>query len=785
MAVLRDCMENSGRFLNARRIGPCLSAAVLAWGFALPAGAQNLPPIPASLQNNENTITLRADRQVKEEKIFRLIGHVVVTLRDWKLTADAASYDETTGEIVAKGNVVFTDPQAHLEGDEAHYNIQTTKGWFSNAHGYVHPPVRPRPRMLSTENPFYVRGRRVERLDAGTYIIDHGRVTNCQCEDDGWTISARKAKLIVGDKVVSHDALFRFFRVPIFYSPYLANSAGEHKRKAGILLPQIGNSGQKGFIVGDGVFLPISRSSDLSLGIIDYSHRGIGGRGRFRIIPTATSNLTVNFFGVNDRGLASQPQLKAPGTSFQAHGGAQNLGWGFRGVVNIDYISSLAFRQTFSDSFSEAVVSEARQMGFASKDFGAYSLNFYASRYQNFLSAARKVGNSIIIDHAPSVSFSGMDRQLGRTPFFFAFDASADGLERTQPGVAAPFTERTDFHPAITVRSKPFWGFHLTPSAGLRATHYGYSLTANNDPFTRLLGEFSLDLRPPSFARVFNKTLRGYRIKHVIEPDIQYHLVRARDAESLMDIVRYDQLDILTETNEIEYSLTNSFFARKASASGSDETPQAQELVSWRISQKYYFDPTFGGVLQPGKQVVFDPTISLTGFAFAEGRRLSPIVSVLKIAPSTHYNTEVRADIDPSGGGVLNAGITSGLRRGLAGLAVTDFYVSRTAALLQPRPASTPASRVTSFNLLRVMASYGAVNRKGLSGAGGVDYNLAQGIALQTIGQVSYNFGCFAVDFEYNRLSLGAIRRENQFRVALSLANVGTFGNLKPHERLF
>jgi len=53
------------------------------------------------------------------------------------------------------------------------------------------------------------------------------------------------------------------------------------------------------------------------------------------------------------------------------------------------------------------------------------------------------------------------------------------------------------------------------------------------------------------------------------------------------------------------------------------------------------------------------------------------------------------------------------------------------------------------------------------------------------VNQVSYNFGCFALDFEYRRFALGDLRRENQFRVALSLANVGTFGNLKPRERLY
>src|SRR5439155_21252017 len=159
---------------------------------------------------------------------------------------------------------------------------------------------------------------------------------------------------------------------------------------------------------------------------------------------------------------------------------------------------------------------------------------------------------------------------------------------------------------------------------------------------------------------------------------------------------------------------------------------------SLRLSQKYYFDPTFGGALQPGK-AVWEPAVSLTGFAFADGRRLSPIVSVLKIAPSSNYDTELRADLNPSGGGVLNGGITSHFRRGPLGLAVTDFFINHTATLLVSLPPSTSLSQLRSFNLLRTVATYGDTNHKGFSGAFGIDYNFAQGIAHQIVSQATYN----------------------------------------------
>jgi len=51
--------------------------------------------------------------------------------------------------------------------------------------------------------------------------------------------------------------------------------------------------------------------------------------------------------------------------------------------------------------------------------------------------------------------------------------------------------------------------------------------------------------------------------------------------------------------------------------------------------------------------------------------------------------------------------------------------------------------------------------------------------------QASYNNDCCGISFEYRRFALGPTRNENQFRMAFSLANVGTFGTLKKQERLF
>jgi LPS-assembly protein len=808
-------------------------ALLVALGLTFIASAQQQPSVPLDLRNSDRTLSIHADSQERGKDVSRLRGHVQMTYRGMKLTADEVTYNEASGEIVARGHVLFIDPRSHIVADEVHYNIRTEAGWFSKALGYAHTRPRARPntpasenpyyiqtdrsKVLYTENPLYFRGEEIERVDEDTYTVRHGRFTTCDCENKGWSFSASEARVELDDKAIARGSVIRFLGVPIFYLPFMATSIARRPRHTGFLLPQFSNSSIKGTIVGAGLFWAISPSMDLLLGLEDYSLRGLAPRAQFRANPSQATKLTADFFEVNDKD--KQRQNRAPGESLKVVGDTLDLPYSFRGVADVDYVSSLAFRETYSPTFTEAVNSEAHQIGFVSKDFQAYSVNVYASRYQDFLSAQPLYQcqgsqcqyvpeSSIIIRQTPEFSFLGMDKRAGESPFYFSFQSSAGEVGRAEPGLdLRSLSERLDVHPEVTLRLPQFWGFHLTPSAGIDAARYGVSLEPNHEPLDRVLGDFSLDLRPPPLERVFSKPLWRRRFKHVIEPDIVYRLVKARNPEELADVVRYDDLDILCQTNEVDYSVTNIILARKDVPAGSTDKPQAQELLSWRISQKYYFDPTFGGVLGPNNPIVWEPTLSLTGFHFIPRRRLSPVVSDLKVAPFSFYDTELKLDLSPNGQGILDAGITSRIKHGAYGLAFTDFYINKntyiglssgpsasTASaptsfaadlLLPPRPPTTSSTVTTSYHLLNALATFGDFDRKGLSGALGVDYNLVQKIAAGGIAQISYNFGCFGLNVEYQRFSITTLRVENIYRIAISLANVGTFGNFKPRDRLY
>jgi len=50
--------------------------------------------------------------------------------------------------------------------------------------------------------------------------------------------------------------------------------------------------------------------------------------------------------------------------------------------------------------------------------------------------------------------------------------------------------------------------------------------------------------------------------------------------------------------------------------------------------------------------------------------------------------------------------------------------------------------------------------------------------------QVNYNGGCCGLALEYRRLELGTVRTK-PVRVALVIANIGTFGNLRRQEKIY
>ena len=70
-----------------------------------------------------------------------------------------------------------------------------------------------------------------------------------------------------------------------------------------------------------------------------------------------------------------------------------------------------------------------------------------------------------------------------------------------------------------------------------------------------------MDIRPPTIERVWGDGDSGTKWKHVIEPDLQYSFVNG--VNNFNNIVRFDEDETLTDTNQIEYGITQRLYRRE------------------------------------------------------------------------------------------------------------------------------------------------------------------------------------------------------------------------------
>jgi LPS-assembly protein len=299
----------------------------------------------------------------------------------------------------------------------------------------------------------------------------------------------------------------------------------------------------------------------------------------------------------------------------------------------------------------------------------------------------------------------------------------------------------------------------------------------------------------------------------VIEPRAVYTYVTG--VSNFANILRFDQRDILSNTDELEYGVVQRLYARRTSSKPDcgqpgmpalflggavphspvswerQQTPvdapcedgtQVREVVTWELAQKYFLNPTFGNALSPGRSNVLTSTIDLTGIAFlSSARHLSPLISRLRIQTSAKTDVEWDMDYDFTLGHMTASTVLVNYRLG-------PFTLGGGDAFLQVPPESANSSAPPSpqaFNQFRLLLGYGHTGKQGFSAATNLGFDADLGFVQYAAVQTTYNWDCCGFNVEFRRFALGSVRNENQYRFTFALANLGSLGNLRRAERLF
>jgi len=716
-------------------------------------------------------------------------GAVDIHYGNQRLRADHVEYNDQTNEAVARGHVIFDYENQHLEADEADYNVSTGRGTFINVRGTVKIERKPNPTVLITDNPLYFEAKNVEKYNNDLYILTSAWITVCDPEHPNWQFFAQHARVKVDKTLALVNANFRLLRVPLVWLPYATAPAGPKVRESGFLIPIIGNSSSKGFVLGDAFYWAPTPWLDTTLGAELLSRRGSAERGHFRAKPWENTSINYSYFGVIDRGVPTviNPGLPTQTTELVSQGGHEQqllvvskLKNNWRFVADWNELSSLTFRLAFADTFGDAINSEVRSSVFLTHNFNGFSFNVAALNDKSFLTV-NPVQTSVSLRNAPEVRMSSVDQSPWQNvPIYFSFDSFAGAAHRSDGVIDTPAAvPRLEFAPTVTapVHFGPW--LDVTATATFRTSYYGDSLVPGSILTTPVLtslgvtrndGEFGLDFRLPTIQRYFQRSGSNKKFKHTIEPSFAYHYVTG--INNFSQLIRFDTDSTLTNTNELQYGVTQRLFRKE----GDD---QPQELMSWTLVQKHFFDPTFGGALVTGARNVFQTLADISPFAFADApRNWSPLISDFKLTPGGPLDFEQILEYDTqrgSGGQLITIGTLAKIKpyRDFF-FTIADFRLDADPLVLQPKT-----------NQIRTLVGYGSETRKGFNITTGISYDITNNALQNQLVQLSYNGNCCGLAVEYRRLALGQVRTDNQFRVAFIIANIGTFGNLRHQERIF
>lgn len=729
-----------------------------------PAPPGTRPPAPDAIETlPPGEIRVKAESQEQLDKgHWAWRGGVDLRVGDARLLADKADVyqdalpnGKVKQRLVAEGNVVFIRGEERLAGDRVEMD-DTGHGFFDHAIGYVAPGV-------------FVEGRRVERVDEDTYRVQGGKFTACAQPNPRWTIQASSARIEVDDKIIAKNALFKVKGVPAFYLPILYYPIRHDGRASGFLFPHFGHSRVKGYEVGTGFFWAMGRSVDQTIYGDWYSSLGFGVGHEFRYASASPSRGTFRTYLFNLR--AESPVYDADTgelVSGRESSRDYDIDWNalqmfpgkVRASVAVRKYSDLLFAQRFNDSFNMASTRTERFSGSVEKDLKLAVLTAYGDRTATYFGTDYKR----ILGRLPGLSLRRFPRPIGWGKVVFGLEAGADHL---QLGTTDSLDDwkRWDFAPTV---SRPLSLSYLTvnPSVGYRYTKWGSRIGTDEegnstyvpDPIDRSYFESSIDLRGPTFARVFETAGLGYtdRIKHTIGPEVTWtYRTRVEDANS---IPKFDGADYLYGTNEIRYALVQRFYAKRRGPNGK---AQPWEFFQWRLMQTYYVQINEG-------QNNFDPNYSSS--AYGPGftpEHLSPIQSRMRIKPTRDVSIDFQSEYDVNFKQFRrqSAFLTLGFPR----LQLQSSW-SRSV-----RTSVDPAERTVGAHTIRG-SLFSEVIAKRLFLEGSADYDLVRDTLYQMRAKVKYSVQCCGVAVEHIRYSWNG-RDDVAWRFNLELANVGAMGN--------
>jgi LPS-assembly protein len=741
------------------------------------------------------------------KRILTHSGNVDVRYGIYRLQADKIVIYEETGKIEADGSVIFDQGNdQRITGAVAVWNYKTKLGYFIDSTGFTN--------QTNDGTVLYFTAERVERISPDEIVIKKGKFTACEEAVPKWSFTADEARVKTNDKVRLKRPAFRIKDVPVMAFPFISIPIKPQDRSSGFLTPTFGYSAAKGVRLSGAYYQTLGRSADATVRFDIFSARGVGYGMDIRTRANSRSFLNAGFYAVKDRILGHSTDADHPdqgGTMVYAEG-VHYFPNGFTAAVDVRLTSNLAFRQVFLDGVQQIISPIEVSQAFVNKSWGNYTLNVLARAQVISIPNVR-----IRTKNLPSVSFEKRPSQVSFLPgVYFSYRTTLEGVSREDevddaklyfsmsggdPIVTPALGQRLDAYPQVMVPLHTKY-FNFTINGGARVTYYSNSLNKVRQvvgrDLVRKYGEFEFDVRPVALAKNYYGKNDAFRFRHVIEPYVTYRYINGVD--EFNRTVRYDELDTIADTNEIEYGLINRFYTRryaeavttdaqaklKEDAAGEKKplSVQPYEIFNVTLRGKYFLDETFGGALTPGQRNQLAPMTALSFYTFGGvPRKWSPLNIDATYRPQKTIFFNSRMDVGVNRDGLRDISATVGYDTPLVKIFQT-FYYTRAVTLIPSlaQYATVAGKEPGTLRGSQWSPSVFLGNRqRGPFGGASIFFDFENRRASERSPMISslftagYAFDCCAVTAQYYTFNVGA-RFENRLTFGFRLNGIGSVG---------
>jgi LPS-assembly protein len=524
-------------------------------------------------------------------------GGVEITRQQTTLKADEVRVNRVTQDVEAKGKVSVDDPEWRVRSaDSMQLNLEKETGEIRNGDLFIE------------QGHISISGRRFQKFGGQSYHIDEGFFTTCLCESDPppWRISAGAMDLAPDGLGTVQDAYFYILDVPVLYLPY-GFFPVRTERQTGFLFPRLAYSSEDGFRFLQPFFWAISKSTDATLAFDIESRARAGLLGEFRTVFSRDADFQIHSSYFNEAFRKREQQDVVDRSIADPHipSDRWSVIGSHRALLGPNWLTFSDFAAYGDDLFTRELIdrlelsggreSDIQRSRYSRSRFGAFrswgDAHFRGEWdfYQDFIQS-----DATTFHRTPELTLWGR-RFVERFPLEFRWNAAGvNYLRRTgSDGL------RLDLQPELVLPLRAASYLFGSLSVAPRETLYHlYSLADSDRNISRQLVEIRGNVGT-SLSRIFAWGSSPSRMKHVIEPELNYLFV-PRTGQN--DIPIMDGIDRINRRSVVTFALSNrlwgKFFAPPVPSSADQDVEvlnpviatDVQQLGSLRLALSYDID---------------------------------------------------------------------------------------------------------------------------------------------------------------------------------------------------